>query len=216
MLKNSTRETLLLLITSYCPTMYLAFIYASLPETVATHFNGDGVPNRYSDKAGLWFPVLLLGTLSIAVYYLIKNLPKIDPKKSIQSPALVQKIAVGMVLFLCLVGFACVQSSKTGSFGPGLMLPAVGLFLSFIGNYMHSIKPNCFIGFRTPWTLENKDNWRATHQLVSKIWMPGGLLMAILTLVLPEEMKAIALAVILIPMIVIPAIFSFRYFKKHQ
>jgi uncharacterized membrane protein len=52
----------------------------------------------------------------------------------------------------------------------------MGAFFAVLGNYMHSIKPNYFVGFRTPWTLESEDNWRKTHQLVSKVWVPGGLL----------------------------------------
>ena len=30
---------------------------------------------------------------------------------------------------------------------------------------------------RTPWTLEDEDNWRKTHHLASKIWFIGGLIM---------------------------------------
>jgi uncharacterized membrane protein len=65
------------------------------------------------------------------------------------------------------------------------MLPLMGLLFSVLGNYMHSIKPNYFVGFRTPWTLENEDNWRKTHQLMARIWVPGGLLITIGTLLLP-------------------------------
>jgi uncharacterized membrane protein len=52
---------------------------------------------------------------------------------------------------------------------------------------MHSIKLNHFVGFRIPWALENEENWRKTHRLVGKIWLPGGLLVTVLCLLAPVK-----------------------------
>jgi uncharacterized membrane protein len=61
-----------------------------------------------------------------------------------------------------------------------------------------------------------KDNWRKTHQLVSKIWVPGGLLIAIGTFILPMKAALVFLVVIIGAMVAVPLVFSYRYFKKHQ
>ena len=68
-----------------------------------------------------------------------------------------------------------------------LIFPLIGLLFAFLGNYFKTIKPNYFIGIRTPWTLENEEVWKKTHLIGGKLWFVGGLLMA-LTFVLPNEM----------------------------
>ena len=81
---------------------------------------------------------------------------------------------------------------------------------------MHSIKPNYFAGFRMPWTLESEENWKATHMLASKIWFAGGILIAILALFIkPFIMFFVMMGIVLI-MVLVPAIFSYRFFKKEK
>jgi len=218
MKKSSPLGTLLMLLIACTPLFYTADIYSSLPQTIPTHFDLNGQPNGFSEKSMLWFIVPFMSVLSIAMYFLIKNLPKIDPKKTAgQSPELYNKIAVILVVFFCAINLIIAYSSKSGSINiTKLMLPLLGLLFLILGNYMHSIKPNYFVGFRTPWALENEDNWRKTHQLVGKLWVPGGLLITISTLLLPATIGFIVFFLILFPMIVIPAVFSYRYYKKHQ
>ena len=49
-----------------------------------------------------------------------------------------------------------------------LVPEAVFLFLAIIGNFMYNIRPNRFIGIRTPWTLSNEEVWIKTHRLGAK------------------------------------------------
>ena len=77
-------------------------------------------------------------------------------------------------------------------------------------------KPNYFIGFRLPWTLESEDNWRKTHQLVGKLWVAGGLAITISTLLLPANISFIFFVIIMLTITIIPIVFSYRYFKKTQ
>lgn len=71
-------------------------------------------------------------------------------------------------------------------------------------------------GFRTPWALENEDNWRKTHQLVSKLWVRGGLLITLATLFLPVRAGFIFFICVISIITIIPGIYSYRYFKKHR
>jgi uncharacterized membrane protein len=218
MKKTNPLGTLLVFLIICLPSFYAATVYSSLPATIPIHFDMNGQPNGYADKNSLWFVLLLMAAVSAGVYLLISNLPKIDPKKAAgQSPEVYHKIAMAIVIFLCAITIVIVYSSVNGSININkLLLPLMGLLFTVLGNYMHSIKPNYFIGFRTPWTLENEDNWRKTHQLVGKIWVPGGILITIGTLLLPPAAAFIFLFLVVIPMVVIPAVFSYRYFKKNQ
>lgn len=92
----------------------------------------------------------------------------------------------------------------------------VGLLFSFIGNYMHTLKPNYFAGLRLPWTLENEDNWRKTHQLAGKLFFAGGLLIAVICLFTPVIVSIIAFFTICTIIVLIPCIYSYRLYKQQQ
>ncbi|MEO7530675.1 MAG: SdpI family protein [Sediminibacterium sp.] len=218
-MKKTNQWSTLFTIAIIClPALYAASIYSSLPATIPVHFGIDGKPNGFADKDSLWVILLTMAGVSAGLYLLINNLARIDPKKAAgQSPEMYHKIAMAIVIFLCALTLVIIYSSVNGSVNINkLMLPLMGLFFSVLGNYMHSIKPNYFVGFRTPWALENEDNWRKTHQLVGKIWVPGGLLMAISTLVLPAGIAFIVFVSIVSIMVAIPAVFSYLYYKSHQ
>ena len=218
MKKSSPLGTLLIFLIICIPLIYAGSIYSSLPETIPMHFDINGKADGFGNKSKLWFVVILMAAVSAAMYLLITNLPKIDPKKTAgQSPELYHKIAVVMVVFLCALSIVIIYASVSGSFRlHNLLLPLMGLLFTVLGNYMHSIKPNYFVGFRTPWALENEDNWRKTHQLVSKLWVPGGLLITIASLFLPVRAGFIFFICVISIITIIPGIYSYRYFKKHQ
>ncbi len=218
-MKNaSSLGTWLVLLLIIIPLIYLGGIYNSLPETIPLHFDINGKADGFGSKSKLWFVVILMTVVSAGTYLLITNLPKIDPKKTAgQSPELYHKIAIVLVVFLCALNIVIIYSSVSGSFKMSkLLIPLLGLMITLLGNYMHSIKPNYFVGFRTPWTLENEDNWRKTHQLVGKLWVPGGILITILTLLLPAKAGFIVFLSIMGVITIIPGIYSYLYFKKNQ
>lgn len=218
MKKTSPMGTLVILLIIILPLIYAASIYSSLPGTIPVHFNLSGKVDRYGDKNNIWFVSILLAVVSAAVYLLLKNLPRIDPKKTAgQSPQLYHKIGIVLVIFLCAINLLIIYAMQSGSLNIGnLMLPLLGLLFLVLGNYMHSVKPNYFVGFRLPWTLDNEENWRKTHQLMGKVWVAGGLLITIATLLLPVNFGFIIFLGILFIMVMVPAVFSYRYFKKHQ
>jgi uncharacterized membrane protein len=97
-----------------------------------------------------------------------------------------------------------------------LVLAMMGLLFAYMGNVMHSIKPNYFAGFRLPWTLESEENWKATHLLGSKIWFAGGILIAILALFIkPIVMFFIMMGIVLV-MVIIPTVYSYRMFARSK
>jgi uncharacterized membrane protein len=218
MKKTSPVGTIVIFLIIILPLAYAASIYSALPATIPIHFSLSGKVDRYGDKNNIWFVSILLASVSAATYLLVKNLPRIDPKKMAgQSPQLFHKIAVVIVIFLCALNLLLIYSMQSGSINIGnLLLPLLGLMFLVLGNYMHSVKPNYFVGFRVPWTLENEDNWRKTHQLMGKVWVAGGLLITIATLLLPANFGFFVFMGIIFIMVTVPAVFSYRYFKKHQ
>ena len=218
MKSSSPLTTLFLLTIILLPVLYVGFIYNGLPETIPTHFGLDGKPDDYSKKSALLLIVGLFTAITVGTYYLLKYLPRIDPKKTANyAPEIFTKLAVVMAVFLSAINLVIIYASANGSINISkLLLPLVGLFFACLGNLMHSIKPNYFAGIRTPWTLESEDTWRATHQLAGKLWVVGGIAVTILTLVLPPAAATIVFIVTLVSLGIIPVIYSYRYFKKNN
>ena len=200
------------------PAAYLFFIYSSLPQIVPVHYGLNGAVNRYGSKGEFLTTAMVLLAAPALVYLLLKFLPNIDPKKKVKyGEATFQKLAFGIVIFISALNIAVTYATVNRGFEiDKLILPLVGLLFVFIGNIMNSIKPNYFAGFRTPWALENEDNWRATHRLVSKMWFAGGILVTIFALILPSGPATIVMLSLVAVMTIIPFIYSYVYFKKHS
>jgi uncharacterized membrane protein len=200
------------------PLAYILYIYASLPVSVPVHFGIDGNPDRYGSKGEFLGTQAIVMGASAFVYLLLKFLPAIDPKKYVKyGEATFQKMALGLVLFMSALNIAIAFSTLNHSFKVDkLILPIIGLLFAFLGNIMHSIKPNYFAGVRTPWTLEDDDTWRATHRLAGKLWFVGGIAITILVLVLPAVAGSIVFISLIAVMVLIPVIYSYVYYKKHS
>ncbi len=211
---NTFLPTFLALIISTIPFIYLFFIWGSLPEIVPTHFGIDGKPDHFGAKQQLLIVPILLSVMSIGIYFLFKNIDKIDPKQAAKmSKDVFDKLGLTMVIFLNSIAISIIHSTISHEIG-NLLFIVMGLFFIILGNLMHSLKPNYFIGLRLPWTLENEDNWRKTHQLASKIWFAGGLFILISALLLPIKMMFILMIISVLIMALIPTIYSYRLFKK--
>jgi uncharacterized membrane protein len=158
-----------------------------------------------------------MAAVSVGIYFLLNNLHRFDPKRKGMPPsASFHKLATGLVVFLSALSMVIVSSAKGGVDLQKLLFPLLGLLFAFLGNYMHNIKPNYFAGIRLPWTLSSDENWRRTHQLAGKIWFAGGLLLVVAGLLLPATFMWIVVAVLVLVMIVIPTVYSYRLFRQQQ
>ncbi|HKZ67411.1 MAG TPA: SdpI family protein [Chitinophagaceae bacterium] len=81
---------------------------------------------------------------------------------------------------------------------------------------MHTIKPNYFAGIRVPWTLNNEENWRKTHLLAGKLWFVGGLVIALVCLLLPANISIITFFTLTMILVVIPIVYSYRLYKNNS
>jgi uncharacterized membrane protein len=209
-------KNLILVMFLAAPLIYLNMVYDVLPEKVALHFGADMQPDRYGPKSELWTTILMLMGIALVAYLLVTNLSKIDPKnQNLQSQGIIEKLGLTIVGFMSLITLYIIYSSYNPTSGKLLIVMLGGLF-AVLGNFMNSIKPNYFVGFRLPWTLENEDNWRKTHQLGGKVWVAGGLLIALLTFLLPAALILKLLFVIISIMVLVPAIYSYRHYRQSK
>jgi uncharacterized membrane protein len=197
------------------PAGYLALIWSSLPETVPVHFGPDMKPDRYGNKSQLWLVTGLLAAVSVGLYFLLNNLHRIDPKrKDSQASSTFGKLAVGLVVFMAALNLIIISSAQGAVEMQRFLFPLLGLMFAFIGNYMNHIKPNYFAGIRLPWTLSSDENWRRTHQLAGKLWFAGGILIAVISLLLPIKAMLPIFIGIMVVLVLLPVYYSYKLFKQ--
>lgn len=199
------------------PAVYLANIYAGLPETIPTHFGLHGA-DKWSEKAQAWVFILIMTGTSLFTYLLIKNLSIIDPKKNANEPgSLTDKIAMLVVVFLTVLQIIIILAMEQKPIAAEkLSLPVTSLFFVAMGNMMMHIKPNYFVGIRVPWTLESEDNWRKTHRFAGKLWFAVGIPLTIITLLIPMETAMVIFLAGVGVIAIIPIAYSYLYFRKQQ
>jgi uncharacterized membrane protein len=201
------------------PAVYLAIVWNNLPETVTMHFDLKGNPDRFGSKNELATMSIILTVANAVVYLILTNIYRIDPKRyAVENKGRLYRIGFAVCVFISAVLCLIIYSSSHGNikFSTRLMLAGIGLLFAFIGNYMHNLKPNYFAGFRLPWTLENEDNWRKTHLLGGKLWFVAGIVIAVICVILPPAASMVAFFTIMIIVVLIPAIYSYRLYKKQK
>lgn len=211
---KSTMKHFLMVLIALIPFAWLAYFWPQIPDTVPTHFGTNG-PDAWGNKRSLYILAGVLSGTSIVVYFLMQFIHKIDPKRvNKESAAAFNKLAVGLILFMFVLNMLCLQMSAFDRRWESGLIALIGLLFAFLGNVMHSIKPNYLAGIRLPWTLSSDDNWRQTHRLAGKLWVAGGLIMAIAAFLLPLPAMAVVLPIVLTFLVAVPVVFSFRLYKK--
>ena len=201
------------LAVSLLPFVYLAYIWPTLPQRVPMHWNASGEIDRWGDKSEtLMIPILMTGL----VYVLFLILPKIDPKGKLESMGnKLNSFRMILTCFMSVLSLYILYSIKTHNADPKMLFPLLGLLFAFLGNYMKTMKPNYFIGFRTPWTLENEEVWKKTHKMGGMLWFLGGLLMTF-TFLLDGKTQLYTFMAILVVITIIPVVYSYLEFQKQK
>jgi uncharacterized membrane protein len=161
--------------------------------------------------------LLGLAGLNAGIYLLLVFLPRIDPRRqNVElSLATYNKIRIGSVLFMSVILITIILMNQ------GLQIDMLKIiFIStlilfaFLGNYFSRVRPNYFIGIRTPWTLENDTVWRKTHQMAGKLWFWTSVaLIPFVLLAKPAVVVPIFIAATLI-LSIVPIAYSYYLFAQ--
>lgn len=211
-MKPSLLKILTLAILIILPFGYLYMIYPDLPQNVPLHYGSDMQPDRYGDKSEMWFPIILLMSVSLISYLLITNIYKIDPKVSEDQPqTAMHKIAFAIVAFFSVISMYIIYSTVKGGSNSFLFV-ILGLLFAVLGNFMYNIKPNYFVGMRLPWTLNDDENWKQTHRIAGKVWVAGGIFICLLSFLVPVTWMLPAMMVTISILVLWPTLNSFMFY----
>ncbi|MBE6972904.1 MAG: DUF1648 domain-containing protein [Ruminococcaceae bacterium] len=193
------------------PVLFGALFWNELPEQMVTHWGINGAADGWSSRA---FAVFVLPLSILAVHWLCVFCTALDPKNKGQN-----KKMFGLVIWITpivsLFANGVVYGVSLGKeFQPYLITNLLmGTVFIVIGNYLPKCKQNYTIGIKVKWTLENEENWNATHRFGGKVWVVGGLLL--LTCVfLPDGIALWGMVGSIITLVVLPIVYSYLYYKK--
>jgi len=189
-----------------------ALAWGRLPAEVPTHWNARGEPDGWSSRfvAALLLPLMIAG-----VALGLRILPKIDPRREnyekFADAYWIMGNCLGLffgLLHLGMLGLAVgypIDLSRVAAGG-------IGVLLAVSGNYLGRIRPNWFLGIRTPWTLEHPEIWRRTHRLTGWLFVGAGIAILGVALLsaawLPYAVIAAVVTAVLVP---VAASFIFWY-----
>jgi uncharacterized membrane protein len=199
------------------PLLYLLSVYPLLGPTLPLHFNIQGTPDSWGSRAEFIGVIAFLSGISLGAALLFRFLPRIDPKKQAKYSGVVfVRIGYALVLFMSVISVTIIHATTHGrySFPDRFIYSVLGLFFAYLGNLMNNVKPNYFFGIRTPWALENEEVWRKTHQLAARLWLPGGLLLVVLSLILHGEVMHASFIAIVLVLGIVPVVYSYFYYRK--
>ncbi|MFZ0595498.1 MAG: SdpI family protein [Flavobacterium sp.] len=200
------------------PFLYLAIIWTSLPERIPIHWNLNGQIEHWGSK---WLLIVLVVMLPGLMYIVTLAAIKFDPKMRIYLMGRkFYQLKFFMILFKSTVAVFFIYLVKNQSFSsPNLVYVLAGILLMVLGNYLKVIQPNYFIGIRTPWTLESRQIWKATHLFAGKLWFVGGFIIILGGLIFPDFtfLKGfITIGTIIAFLPVIYSFFKFRNLEKKE
>lgn len=153
--------------------------WSAVPDSIPVHWGFSGQPDRYGSK---FEGLLSTPLITLGLYLLLLLLPRIDPRGERYR----RFSGVYLVLRTVLVAFMAAIHVVTVLWARGITVDigsiislALGLLFMVMGNYMGKIRPNWFVGIRTPWTLSSVESWNKTHRLGGRIFVGLGLVMVV-------------------------------------
>ena len=202
----------LLLTTAVCllPIVAGLALYSRLPEQIATHFDFNGTPNGYSSRA---FAVLGLPGIMAGLNVLVQVLLCTDPKRRNIGGAMMG-ISAWIVPVTTLITSAVILGGALGADmqAERIIPAAVGVLFILIGNYLPKTKQNYSAGIKLPWTLNSEENWNRTHRLAGFLWVLGGVIFALASLL--GIGGAWLLGAMILAMVLVPGVYSYILYTK--
>lgn len=187
--------------------------YKFLPNRVPVHWGINGEVNRYGPK----MEHLIMSAVPLVLFFVLNFLPAIDPKK--ESFKKHTKAYSLMILFVIILisGINLIALCTALGFKIKFLIVFslfLGVFFIGMGNYMSQIRPNYFVGIRTPWTLASEYVWRKTHRFGGWIFILIGIIQ-LLSIFIGQWGILLFLGAVLVGVIVI-YVYSYVVFVKNK
>ena len=206
----------LLIITSLLTLLPIPvglLLWDQFPETMAIHWGITGQADGYASPS---FAVFVLPLILLAFHWVCILSTAFDKGNKNRNQKL-QNIVLWIIPLIGNLSCCGIYALALGwEFSPVVwtMVP-MGLLFAVIGNYMPKTRMNSTMGIKVWWAYTSEENWNATHRFGGKVWMIGGIIIALCGL-LPHGWAVSIMLVSVIILVVLPIIYSWRFYKKEK
>lgn len=168
-------------------------VYGDLPAQVPSKWDLSG---RATETQPRLLMVALLPAVCLGLWLALFVLPVVDPlKRSYEKFGSTFRLFVNVVVIFVALTHALILANALGwGFSvPKTVTAGAGFLLLVLGNELGRVRPNWFVGIRTPWTLSDPEVWRRTHRLGGRVLFVTGLFLLTMAFALPDSGAIIAL-----------------------
>lgn len=153
-------------------------VFPLLPDEIPTHWNAGG---EIDDWGSRWM-AFIHPALGAGLLVLAWGLPKIDPRReNFERFRGTYWLIFNFLLLFLLVLEVLTLGAALGwrvDVGTAVNLLTGTLFIG-LGNVLPRLRPNWWMGIRTPWTLESDRVWRETHRVGGRVFVAAGVVVAL-------------------------------------
>ncbi len=166
-------------------TMFIAagVLWPTIPSRVPIHWNASGQADGFGGK---FEGLLLMPLITIGLYLLLFFIPRIDPGRANYAQFAGAYLVVRYVVLVVDVGIYILTILAIKGVGidmsRAVMSTTAVMFIVF-GQVLGKIRPNWFVGVRTPWTLSSKRSWVRTHRVAGWLFTLSGILFLALAII---------------------------------
>lgn len=203
----------LLIITSLLillPIPVGLLLWNRFPETMAVHWGFTGNEDGYTGPA---FIVFAMPMLMLALHWLCVLFTAMDKGNQGRNQKMfrIMLFSIPVICNLSLLGIYAFALGLEFSPVAWTVIP-MGILFAVIGNYLPKTRMNSTMGIKIYWTYTSEANWNATHRFGGKVWVIGG----IVTMLTAIRGNFWVLMVILAAMVILPTVYSYRYYVKYE
>lgn len=186
-------------------------LWNRFPETMAIHFGLTGQADGFAEPS---YAVFVLPLILLAVHWLCILATAFDKANKNRNQKL-QTIVLWVIPIIGNLSCCGIYALALGwEFSPvaWTMIP-MGLLFSIIGNYLPKTRMNATMGIKVWWAYTSEENWNATHRFGGKIWMAGGIVIALCAM-LPHLWAVTVMLAGISVLVILPVLYSWRYYRK--
>jgi uncharacterized membrane protein len=107
-------------------------------------------------------------------------------------------------------------ATGAGAIGPTLLGVVACAFQLLVGNWLPRVRPNFFVGIRTPWTISSDVVWRRTHRVAGRLLFASGLGSALALAVLPAGWSFPVVLLLATAALLAPVGLSYLYWRGER
>lgn len=210
MIKKNKGTLILTTLVLLLPTLVGLLLWNKLPDLIPSHWNFNGEIDGWSSKG---FAVFGIPAIILALHWVCVLASLADPQHKNYTPKMFT-----LVLWICpvisLVLAALVYCAALGyTLSVEVIMPLlVGLMFIVIGNLLPKCRQTYTMGIKLPWTFASEENWNKTHRFGGKVWVIGGAV----TMATAFWGNSWILMVIIALMGILPTLYSYLYYVKHE